>query len=94
VRETLRALGWYFGIVSAPEAERRHLEREDAGERGAWWREALGLGAGAVVVDVVRIEGGDAVLRHHAVPVALFLAATFVLVVCVRSRRGERPPVD
>ena len=96
LRERLRAVAWYFGIGSAPEAERRRLEREEADEVGRpWWREAAGLGGVAVVVEVVRVASGvDDFLWHDALPLAVFVAATFVVAVWIRSRSGERPPVD
>src|SRR5919199_1224372 len=96
LRERLRAVAWYFGIGSAPEAGRRRPQREGAGEeRRPRGREAAGLGGVAVVVEVVRVASGvDDFLWHDALPLAVFVAATFVVAVWIRSRSGEHPPVD
>ena len=93
--ERARSVAWYFGIGSSAEAERRRLERDEEDEARPWWREALVIVSGAVVVEVFRATVGlDRPLHEYLVPAVIFVAVSLVVAVWIRSRRAERPPAD
>jgi fatty acid desaturase len=88
LRLWLRDVAWYFGIGSAPEAERRRLERDEEDERRPWWREAITLVGGVLVFETLHALVG------FALALAIMFAAMVLLGLLVRGRSAERPPVD
>ena len=94
-RAGLRALAWYFGIGSAPEAERRRLERDAEDEDRPWWRTAVDVVAGAALVETIHYAVGfDHPLADYVVAGAILFVVGAVAGLIQRQRRSERPPVD